>query len=190
MKTKKYLALGLLSAMAVTTMTGTNVFAAEEAMEGTGATDISYKAGSSTGGNGDGDVASWTVDYPVKIILDDATVDKDSGRDLDFAVTNTSDGQPYSGGATVKASIKGHTDAEGTNEIKLKKAGTTAVNNVKMKLNDGTSDIAVNTDTQFAELSSQTKTATLTAYLSDKSGAEKDQTYSTTLTWKFNSDKY
>ena len=95
MKAKKLLALGLLSAMAVTTMSATGVSAAENAMDGTGATDVSYKPGSSTGGDGDGNVSSWTVDYPVKIVLDDATVDQASGREIEFAVVNTSDNLMY-----------------------------------------------------------------------------------------------
>jgi len=51
MKAKKLLALGLLSAMAVTTMSGTSVFAVENEMAGTGATNVEYTPGRSTGGD-------------------------------------------------------------------------------------------------------------------------------------------
>ena len=58
MKTKKLLALGLLSAMAVTTMSGTSVFAASP--EAGGSTNVTYTPGQSTGTNPDtGDVADW-----------------------------------------------------------------------------------------------------------------------------------
>lgn len=192
MKAKKLLALGLLSAMAVTTMSATGVSAAEPAMDGTGATDISYKPGSSTGGDIDGNVASWTIDYPVKIVLDDATVSKTSARDIEFSIVNTSDNQNYNGRATVKASLKTHTyTADSGQAIKLQDNGGkgTAQANVKMKLENGTGVVKTNADTEFGQLSSTTQKVTLDAYLSDKSGAKNDQTYGTTLTWAFHSNQ-
>ena len=193
MKAKKLLALGLLSAMAVTTMSATGVSAAEPAMDGTGATDISYKPGSSTGGDIDGNVASWTVDYPVKIVLDDATVNKASARDIEFSIVNTQGNGPYTGGATVKAKLKTHTDtADSGQTIKLKDNGGKgkAQTNVKMKLENTRGVVLTNTDSELGSLNTTTKTLTLDAYLSDKSGAKNDQTYGTTLTWAFHSDAY
>lgn len=193
MKAKKLLALGLLSAMAVTTMSATGVSAAEPAMDGTGATDISYKPGSSTGGDIDGNVASWTVDYPVKIVLDDATVNKASARDIEFSIVNTQGNGEYTGGATVKATLKTHTDtADSGQTIQLKDKGGkgTAQTNVKMKLENTSGVVLTNKDSELGSLNRTTKTLTLDAYLSDKSGAKNDQTYGTTLTWAFHSNAY
>lgn len=189
MKTKKLLALGLLSAMAVTTMSGTSVFAAEDAMDGTGATEVSYKPGSSTGGNGEGDVSSWTVDYPVKIVLDDATVNQQSGREIKFSVVNTSDNKTYTGGATIKATLKEHSEkTTDGNAIKMKNASSVAEDKVTMQLHNGTNVIKTDGTGEVAELSKTTTSKKIYAYLLDKSGAKNKQSYKTTLTWNFHSD--
>ena len=189
MKTKKLLALGLLSAMAVTTMSATGVSAAEKAMDGTGATDVSYKPGSSTGGDGDGNVASWTVDYPVKIVLDDATVDETSGRDILFEAVNTGTNTDYNGAATIQASLKTHAEAADNGQtIKLKNASDQVQAKVKMQLKG---DAIIKTDgsngNEFAQLKNGAASKTIKAYLKDKSGAKNHETYKTTLTWAFHS---
>lgn len=192
MKTKKLLALGLLSAMAVTSLAGTDVSAAT--FEGTGRTDVTYTPGSSTGGDGDGNVSDWTVDYPVKIVLDDGTDSKASARKINFSIHNTSNTtEDYSGTKTVTASLQKHDDAVGQ-EIKLKdKSGKgTAQANVKMKLekSTGTSTIITPSTTQSVEIGSldrTNKTLSLDAYLSDTSGAQTTKTYGTTLKWTFKS---
>lgn len=191
MKAKKLLALGLLSAMAVTTMSATGVSAAESAMDGTGATDVSYKPGSSTGGDGDGNVASWTVDYPVKIVLDDATVDETSGRDILFEAVNTGTNTDYNGAATIQASLKTHAHAADNGQtIKLKNASDQVQAKVKMQLKG---DAIIKTDgssgNEFAQLKNGAASKTIKAYLKDKSGAKNHETYKTTLTWAFHSNK-
>nr|WP_294492791.1 hypothetical protein [uncultured Mediterraneibacter sp.] len=191
MRTKKLVAMGLLSAMVITTVGATSVFAAENAMDGTGATDITYTPGSSTGGDGDGNVSSWTIDYPVKIALSDATVDEGSAVSINFDVVNTSNGSPYDGRAQVQATLKSHTDkTTDGNSIKMQDTSKAAQANVTMQLKDEDSAIVKTDGTgEFATLSSTDRDYTLKAYLSDKSGAKTDQTYSTTLTWAFHSNQ-
>lgn len=192
MKTKKLLALGLLSAMTVTSLAGTNVSAAT--FEGTGRTEVTYAPGSSTGGDGDGNVSDWTVDYPVKIVLDDGTNSKASARKINFSIHATEGGGQYVGTKEVAASLQKHDDAVGQ-EIKLKASGGTgeAQNNVKMKLENAAGVINPKTDASVA-IGTLTKTSTsfsLDAYLSDTSGVPKtgvvSQTYGTTLKWNFKS---
>ena len=193
MKTKKLLALGLLSAMTVTSLAGTNVSAATT-FEGSGATDISYTPGSSTGGDGDGNVSDWTVDYPVKIVLDDGSVDKASAKKMKFSIHNTANPQnDYTGEKTVTASLQKHTDAA-NGAIKLKDNGGTgtAQNGVKMKLEKSTGSSSTITPSitdsvEIGTLSSSARNFTLDAYLSDKSGADVTKTYGTTLKWTFKS---
>lgn len=190
MKTKKLLALGLLSAMAVTSLAGTNVSAAT--FEGTGRTDVTYKPGSSTGGDGNGNVSDWTVDYPVKIVLDDGTDSKANARKINFSIHKTG-GADYSGSKIVTASLEKHADAVGS-EIKLKANGGTGApqSNVKMKLEKTSGQTtaitpSISSSVEIGTLSSTAKTFSLNAYLSDRSGATTDQTYGTTLKWNFKS---
>ncbi|WP_129738386.1 hypothetical protein [Massilimicrobiota timonensis] len=191
MKTKKLLALGLLSAMAVTSLAGTNVSAAT--FEGTGRTDVTYKPGSSTGGDGNGNVSDWTVDYPVKIVLDDGTDSKANARKIKFSIRNTTGGGEYSGAKTVTASLEKHGEADG-DEIKLKADGGTGAvqDKVKMKLEKTSGQSTTITPSKTSSvtigtLNSTTKTFSLDAYLSERSGAKTDQTYGTTLKWNFKS---
>lgn len=195
MKTKKLLALGLLSAMTVTSLAGTNVSAAT--FEGTGRTEVTYAPGSSTGGDGDGNVSDWTVDYPVKIVLDDGTDSKANARKINFSIHNTTGGADYSGSKTVKASLEKHDDAD-NGAIKLKDNGGTgtAQNGVKMKLEKSTGSPSTITphktnSVEIGTLSSTAKKFSLDAYLSDTSGVPKtgvvSQTYGTTLKWNFKS---
>lgn len=189
MKTKKLLALGLLSAMTVTSLSGTSVFAAENPMEGTGATNVEYTPGRSTGGDGEGNVSSWTIDYPVKITLSDATVDADSGVDVNFKVINTNGGAGYSGEATIKATLGDHVNKTNDNQaIKMFDSANTLKDNVTMQLAQTNATI-IKTDGsgEFATLNKTTKNHTLKAYLKDNSGAENKKTYKTTLTWVFES---
>lgn len=192
MKTKKLLALGLLSAMTVTSLAGTNVSAAN--FEGTGRTEVTYAPGSSTGGDGDGNVSDWTVDYPVKIVLDDGTDSKANARKINFSIHNTAGGGEYSGSKIVTASLEKHADADGK-EIKLKDSGGkgTAQANVKMKLENTAGVITPKKDAsvEIGTLTKTSKTFSLDAYLSDTSGVPKtgvvSQTYGTTLKWNFKS---
>lgn len=196
MKAKKLLALGLLSAMAVTTMSGTSVFATENEMAGTGATNVEYTPGRSTGGDGDGNVSSWTVDYPVKIVLDDATKDADSGVAINFALLKTGETQtPYDGSAEVTATLAAHDHAtsDGTS-IKMQDTSNsnTLKDDVTMQLAKEDDSVVKTNDesTPFTTLKRDAAKYALSAYLSDNSGAENKKTYKTTLTWNFHSDAY
>lgn len=187
MKAKKLLALGLLSAMAVTTMSATGVSAA---YEGTGATNVEYTPGRSSGGDGEGNVSSWTIDYPVKITLSDATVDADSGVDVNFKVTNTKDGSNYTGEAQVTATLADNIYKTSDNQsIKMLDNQNQAQEHVTMQLaqTDATV-VATDGSGEFATLSKNTLNHTLKAYLKDNTGAENKKTYNTTLTWVFESD--
>ena len=195
MKAKKLLALGLLSAMAVTTMSGTSVFATEDVMNGKGATNVEYTPGRSTG-NGDGNVSSWTVEYPVKIVLNDTTKDAESGVAINFALLKTGETQtPYDGSAEVTATLATHKDATSDgNSIKMQDTsnGNTLKEDVTMQLAKKDKSV-VKTDaesTPFTTLKSDAAEYALIAYLSDNSGAENKKTYKTTLTWKFHSAAY
>ena len=188
MKAKKLLALGLLSAMAVTTMSATGVSAATQAG---GSTNIEYTPGQSTGTNPDtGDVADWTVDYPVKVVLNDDTTSYDKGINMHFVLLDTKKTgaaqNDYSGTKTVKVSLAKHTNTDGTNGIKMLD-GSTPQNNVIMALEkDKGTQVLTNKDSQIGTIAkSPNHELTVKAWLKDKSGAEKDKTYTQTLTWKF-----
>ena len=193
MKSKKILALGLVGVMAVTTASVTGASAAENAMSGTGATDFSYTPGSSTGGDGDGNVASWTVDYPVKINLDDATVDFASGREVSFHAVNTVGGGDYTGDAVIEASLKKHANATSDgNSVTMTDTSSSTADNVTMQLKSDAStivktNVATGNGHKFADLKNGSHEKVLTAYLSSKGTAKTTQTYKTTLTWAFNS---
>lgn len=187
MKTKKLLALGLLSAMAVTTLSGTSVFAAEAG----GATNFEYTPGQSTGQNPDGTLADWTVDYPVKVVLNDSTVDYASGIKMPFTLLNTKKGatgqqEDYSGVKTVTVKLASHTDTINTNGIKMKDAGA-AKDKVVMTIGDNASNLfTTNADTEIGSMDKTTNDiTTVKSWLKDKSGVEDGKTYTQTLTWKF-----
>ena len=196
MKTKKLLALGLLSAMAVTTMSGTSVFASENEMSGTGSTNVEYTPGQSSGGDGDGNVSSWTVDYPVKITLSDATKDAESGVAINFGLVKTGATQtPYDGEAQVTATLAAHDDATTDgNSIKMQDTlnSNALKDNVTMQLADERKKVVKTNDqsTPFTTLNKTQTTYALSAYLSNNSGAENKKTYKTTLTWNFHSNAY
>ena len=188
MKATKLLALGLLSAMTVTSLAGTNVSAASEAG---GATNFQYTAGQSTGTDPDtGDVADWTVDYPVKVVLNDSTVDYTSGVNMHFTLLDTPESgaatDNYSGNSTVKVTLVAHSDNYGINGIKMRNTSG-AQEKVVMTVGDsGSNQFATNRDTQIGTLSKDPNhELTVKAWLKDKSGAQKDTTYTQTLTWKF-----
>lgn len=188
MKAKKLLALGLLSAMAVTTMSATGVSAATQAG---GSTNIQYTPGQSSGTNPDtGDVADWTVDYPVKVVLNDDTTSYDKGINMHFTLLNTKQSgaatDSYTGTKTVNVSLVKHANSAGTNGIKMLD-GSNPQNNVVMTLGTGASaEIATNANTQIGSLKKDPgHELTIKAWLKDKSGAQKDKTYTQTLTWNF-----
>ena len=180
MRRKKVLAMGLLSAMAVTTAAGTSVFAAESS----GATNFEYVPGQSTGQKPDGTLADWTVDYPVKVVLNDSTVDAASGVNMPFTLLNTSNKQDdYSGVESVTVTLKQHANNDGSNGIKMLDAGTPQ-DGVVMQLSNGTV-ITTTSDQEVMTLDSATPDDSLTAYLKTKTGAADGKTYTQTLTWQF-----
>lgn len=197
MKNKKMIALGMVAA--VTMATVAPVYAAENAMTGGGSTTVTYTPGESTGGDGDGNLASWTVDYPVKITLDDSMLSDGKAapahsRDVNFAAYNTGTKDPYTGGATIQVSLESlgaNGNADGS--INMLDSSGAATDGVVMKLwNKNTSaNVATNAKTEFAQLSSAAGTeATLNAYLFNNANAKSDMTYTQKLTWIFESAKY
>lgn len=194
MKNKKMIALGMVAA--VTMATVAPVYAAENAMTGGGSTTVTYTPGESTGGDGDGNLASWTVDYPVKITLDDSMLSDGKAtpahsRDVKFAAYNTGTDAVYTGGATIKVSLESlgtNGDAEGS--IKMLDTNSSNADGVVMKLWDEnkSANVATNAKTEFAQLSSVTTEATLNAYLFNNASAKSDMTYTQKLTWIFESD--
>lgn len=198
MKNKKYYALGLAGALSASMLTATPVFAAHTSG---GATEFTYTAGQSTGTDpDDGSLADWTVDYPVKVVLTDSTVDAASGQKMDFKLYNTNkDGAAtvaYTGNSTVTVTLKQHADATNdTGTIKMRKAAaggaSTEVTEVTMavsKRNDTNDNVNVRTDTDgevFDLAKDAQATKSLYGYLAVKDTAEKGTNYTQTLTWTF-----
>ena len=198
MKNKKYYALGLAGALSASMLTATPVFAAHTSG---GATEFTYTAGQSTGTDpDDGSLADWTVDYPVKVVLTDSTVDAASGQKMDFKLYNTNkDGAAtaaYTGNSTVTVTLKQHADATNdTGTIKMRKAAaggaSTEVTDVTMAVskNNVTNDnVNVRTDAEgevFDLAKDDQATKSLYGYLAKKDTAEKGTNYTQTLTWTF-----
>ena len=178
----------MLTALTLSSSISASVFAAEPAMDGSGATQITYQPGSSTGGDGDGNTASWTIDYPVKITLDDATIDEASGRVIKFEAVNSDNQKPQNNHSNFQIKLA---DSSGSiaDEVKMRLARSTGATINNQNYKDGQL-IATTADTQFAELNSSNQSAQIIGFLVDKSQAKKTQTYSTTLTWKFHSNEY
>lgn len=198
MKNKKYYALGLAGALSASMLTATPVFAAHTSG---GATEFTYTAGQSTGTDpDDGSLADWTVDYPVKVVLTDSTVDAASGQKMDFKLYNTNkDGAAtvaYTGNSTVTVTLKQHADAtNNTGTIKMRKAAaggaSTEVTEVTMavsKNNASNDNVNVQTDADgevFVLAKDAQATKSLYGYLAVKDTAEKGTNYTQTLTWTF-----
>ncbi len=197
MKNKKYYALGLAGALSASMLTATPVFAAHTSG---GATEFTYTAGQSTGTDpGDGSLADWTVDYPVKVVLTDSTVDAASGQKMDFKLYNTNkDGaatDAYTGNSTVTVTLKRHADAKDDNGmIKMRKATTaggteaTEVTMAVSKNNVTNENVNVRTDAEgevFDLAKDAQATKSLYGYLAVKDTAEKGTNYTQTLTWTF-----
>lgn len=197
MKNKKYYALGLAGALSASMLTATPVFAAHTSG---GATEFTYTAGQSTGTDpGDGSLADWTVDYPVKVVLTDSTVDAASGQKMDFKLYNTKkDGaatEAYTGDKTVTVTLKRHADAKDDNGmIKMRKAATgggteaTEVTMAVSKNNVTNENVNVRTDAEgevFDLAKDAQATKSLYGYLAVKDTAEKGTNYTQTLTWTF-----
>ena len=188
MKNKKYYALGLAGALSASMLTATPVFAAHTSG---GSTEFTYTAGQSTGTDpGDGSLADWTVDYPVKVVLDDATIDAASGRTMNFKLYKTNESgtasEVYDGTSAVTVKLKSHAQTDTSDGIQMMNNGT-AQQKVVMTITDenGTTNIATNTDTEVMTLDKNHTALTSKAYLKDNSGAEKGKTYTQTLTWIF-----
>ena len=198
MKNKKYYALGLAGALSASMLTATPVFAAHTSG---GATEFTYTAGQSTGTDpDDGSLADWTVDYPVKVVLTDSTVNAASGQKMDFKLYNTNkDGAAtvaYTGNSTVTVTLKQHADATNdTGTIKMRKAAaggaSTEVTEVTMavsKNNASNDNVNVQTDADgevFDLAKDAQATKSLYGYLAVKDTAEKGTNYTQTLTWTF-----
>lgn len=194
----KKLSLGFLSVMTLTMALNAPVYAAENAMEGTGASTVTYSPGKATGGDGDGNVSSWTVDYPVKIVLSDANVNHETGVEMNFKALNTGTEDLYTKDANIEVSLKKNNNYHGVYQIWLQDedGNIDQTNNlVRMRVSRFTgstvgdsigTDIKTSTDTHFATLSKSNQSAKVRAYLSDHNGVN-GKSYHTTLTWKFHS---
>lgn len=191
MKNKKYYALGLLGILGAGILTSAPVFAAEAG----GATEFTYTPGQSTGTDtGTGELADWTVDYPVKVVLTDSTVDEASGQKMTFKLLNTKENgaatDTYTGSEAVTVTLKNHKDTDSSDGIKMLK-GQQAQSGVVMSITEGTAAgdsetvITTNTDTDVMTLNSTDNTLISKAFLKDNSGAEKGTNYTQTLTWSF-----
>lgn len=201
MRRRKLLALGLLSAMAVTTVAGINVFAAES----NGGSQVVYTPGQSTGQNPDGSLADWTVDYPVKVVLNDANVSKGTGMKMTFSLVDTDDPtntNGYTGTSTVNLRVKNHNDIFSSNfrgRLQMRDSEDYLHANVLMvigletryNLNDNIQFKSNGSDDYseaFAALNSTTKTCVGYAYLYDKTGAVDGESYHQTVTWNFSNN--
>lgn len=197
MKNKKYYALGLAGALSASMLTATPVFAAHTSG---GATEFTYTPGQSTGTDpDDGSLADWTVDFPVKVVLTDSTVNAASGQKMDFKLYNTNkDGAAtvaYTGKSTVTVTLKEHADATNdTGTIKMRKATTaggteaTEVTMAVSKKNATNDNVNVGTDTDgavFTLAKGGEAAKSLYGYLAKKDTAVKGTNYTQTLTWKF-----
>lgn len=192
MKKQKLVALGVVAVTSLATVLPVH---AAGPYTGGGTTNVSYTPGSSTGGSEDGTLADWTVDYPMNIALNDSTVDSASASQVQFVAVNTDDQTDYDGSSTIKIKLKSHAEATSDGEnITLKDTSSATTDGVTMKMENG--GTAVKTNDSAAVIGSLTakvgqgteNTMTLDAFLSNKTNAKDTQTYSTTLTWVFESD--
>ena len=192
---KKWTGMLVAGLLAVNMITPISVFAASSG----GSSEVTYSPGKSTGTDNDGNLSDWTVDYPVKVVLNDSNVNYASGERLKFSVVNTSDfTQQYNGSSTVQVYAKGHTDILNENfrgKLKMYDSKNQLQTNVLMQIGKNE-----NTNVQFAatgnsNLNYQAKlfdlnadnlsNETLKAFLCDRSGAVKGERYHQTITWYF-----
>lgn len=186
------LAAGLL---AVNMITPVSVFAASAG----GSSVVTYSPGKSTGTDDGGNLSDWTVDYPVKVVLSDSTIDYASGAKLKFSLVNTANfNQSYSGASTVQVYAKGHSDILNSNyrgKLKMRNSSDQPQATVLMQIGKD-----LNSNVQFAQsgtgnpeykeklfdLSRRSlSNESLKAFLCERSGAEKGETYHQTVTWYF-----
>ena len=192
---KKLTGVLVAGLLAVNAMAPLSVFAASAG----GTSIITYSPGKSTGTDEGGNLSDWTVDYPVKVVLNDSNANYASGERLKFSVVNTSDfNQQYNGSSTVQVYAKGHPDILNENfrgKLKMYDSKNKLQTNVLMQIGKNE-----NTNVQFAatgnsNLNYQEKlfdlnannlsNETLSAFLCDRSGAVKGERYHQTITWYF-----
>lgn len=193
--TKKIIALGLIAATGASMIATTT---ASAAMTAGGSTTVSYAPGKATGGDENGNVADWTVDFPLNTPLDDSNVSAQTSKEMKFVLVNTSDkSSPYSGQKVVKVKL-GQMDAGSVNgkDILLKENGGDS--QAKMGLTTNKKDqlditnitkapIEVGSIQKKQDQGSQ-NVATVGAYLSNKDSSKAGKNYTASLTWSFSSD--
>ena len=193
----------LLAVVALMTVTGSigQVYATAE---GGGSSVVTYSPGKATGTDPDtGEVADWTVDYPVKVVLDDSNINQTTGKKITFSLVDTKNQEtPYSGASTVNLRVKNHDDIysssfrgrlrmrDGQNSLHndiLMVIGLAQrfnnIDNIQFKANSTSSNYSEN----FGALSSNNQICVGYAYLYDKSGAVDGESYHQTVTWNFSS---
>ncbi|WP_373154073.1 hypothetical protein [Clostridium sp. AUH-JLR23] len=174
------------------------------AAEGGGSSIVSYLPGKSTGQNPDGSLADWTVDYPVKVVLNDSNISKETGQKMTFSLEDTNNpNNSYTGSSTVNLRVKNHDDIYSSNfrgRLQMRDNRNSLhndvlmviglaqrfgnIDNIQFKANSTSNNYSEN----FGSLSSNNKTCVGYAYLYDKSGAVDGEGYYQTVTWNFSSN--
>lgn len=192
---KKLTGVLVAGLLAVNAMAPLSVFAASAG----GSSVVTYSPGKSTGTDDDGNLSDWTVDYPVKVVLDDSTIDYASGSKLKFSLVNTTNfEQAYSGQSTVQVYAKGHQDILNQNyrgKLKMRNSNDQPQEAVLMQIGKSSSANVQfaqngNGDPNYKEklfdLSRNSlSNESLKAFLCERSGAVKGETYHQTVTWYF-----
>lgn len=192
---KKWTGMLVAGLLAVNMITPISVFAASAG----GSSVVTYSPGKSTGTDNGGNLSDWTVDYPVKVVLSDSTIDYASGAKLKFSLVNTANfNQSYSGASTVQVYAKGHSDILNSNyrgKLKMRNSSDQLQETVLMQIGKN-----LNSNVQFArsgngnsdykeklfDLSRNSlSNESLKAFLCERSGAVKGETYHQTVTWYF-----
>lgn len=191
--TKKIIALGLIAATGASMIATTTASAAPATAGGT--TTVSYEPGKSTGGDQEGNVADWTVDYPISMTLEDSNTSAQTSKEMKFKLVNSSDKTTdYSGEKVVKLKLKQMTTGTEGKNILLKNGDSQAKMGLTTNKNDQLDITSISTkDIDVASMQKKQNTgnqnvATVGAYLTDKGSATKGKNYSASLTWVFSSE--
>ena len=172
--------------------------------EAGGSSTVSYLPGKATGTDPDtGNLADWTVDYPVKVVLNDSNISQTTGQKMTFSLEDTNNlNNPYTGSSTVNLRVKNHNDILSDSyrgRLKMMDSKDSLQTNVVMMIGlaqryNGNDNIQFKTNTSgeysqnFGQLNSSNSTCLGYAYLSDKTGAVDGESYHQTVTWNFYSN--
>lgn len=173
------------------------------AAEAGGSSTVTYSPGKATGTNPDGTLADWTVDYPVKVVLNDSNTNYASGATLKFSLWNTDDfSQPYDKAKTVHVYAKGHPDYLNDSfrgKLKMYDSHNTLQENVQMQIGKSASnnvqfskakvEVANHKEEVFTLNSTSKTNSTLKAFLNERSGAKDGESYHQSVTWYFSDNQ-